>query len=200
MSAWEFIAAVAWPVAVVVVAVLYRPLLVSLLNGGLRAVRAGPFELAWDQTRSATTARVRSEPLRAVSTGSVSSLTPESISGLVEADPRQAIIDMYEVLRQGLRRGLEEAGVDADADADALELCRIGERAGVLPPSVTDAVVGLNVLRNLAMHAPSDEHLQPQKAREYVAMAEAALYAASVALAKHVRSRPREAGRIPNAA
>lgn len=201
MSVWEFMATVAWPVAIVVVAVLYRPLLTSLLNGGLRSVRAGPFELAWEQTRSATGSPADMERPQSATPRSISSLTPPRIGSLIDTDPRQAILEMYEVVRRGLRRGLAEAGVDPDEEADALELCREGERAGLFPPRVTDAVMGLNVLRNLALHAPGGEQLRPERAREYVAMAEGALYAAAIALAQGQRSgQAQESKPIPHAA
>lgn len=182
MSPWEFIAAVAWRMAAIVVAVLYRPLVTSVLGRTLSKVRAGPFELAWEQTRSATGPLAPTEQPRSGTGGSISSLTPRQVGELIETDPRQARLEMYEVLRRGLRRGLAEAGVDTEAEADALQLCRAGERAGLFPSRVTDAVVGLNVLRNLALHAPSDEQLRPERAREYVATAEGSLYAASIAL------------------
>src|SRR5436309_14410558 len=80
MSVWEFVAAVAWPVALLVIAVLYRPLIATLLKGSLRSVRAGPFELAWEQTRSATGAAAETQQRRSEVGVSVSSLTRQAIT------------------------------------------------------------------------------------------------------------------------
>lgn len=49
MSPIEFIASIAWPAVILIVALVYRRLLTDLVTGGVTRLRAGPFELAWDQ-------------------------------------------------------------------------------------------------------------------------------------------------------
>lgn len=105
---------------------------------------------------------------------------------LAGSDPRGAILGAYEAVRAALRAGLVEAGLAIeDGDLDALDLAREAESRGIVPPAVTDAVLGLNVLHNLAKHAPSRE-MSTTRAHEYLAMADGALYAFSAALSKHL--------------
>jgi hypothetical protein len=49
VSAIEFIARIAWPSVILIVALIYRMPLTGLITGGVTRFRAGPFELAWDQ-------------------------------------------------------------------------------------------------------------------------------------------------------
>jgi hypothetical protein len=90
-----------------------------------------------------------------------------------------------------LRRGLEEVGVEVDNVADGLDalgLVRVAETRHIVPPEVTDAMLGLNVLYNLARHAPERE-MSPARAYEYLAMADGALYAFATAATRHGGSR-----------
>jgi hypothetical protein len=90
-------------------------------------------------------------------------------------------LDAYGVVRRTLEDGLKEAGVEVDAgQLDALDLAREAERHHLSGSKVTDAVLGLNVLYNLAKHALSNE-MSPARAFEYLAMADGALYAFSAA-------------------
>ena len=196
MSAIEFIARIAWPAVILIVALIYRRPLADLIAGGVTRFRAGPFELAWDQAKSGV------ERSRASSSASPSSSTPSPIrpsvgllggelSALAESNPRETVLRTYETVRQAIRRGLEEVGVELDDDADSLDalgLVRIAETRNIVPPEVTDAVLGLNVLYNLAEHAPERE-MSPSRAYEYLAMADAALYAFATAAARHSGSR-----------
>ena len=76
-------------------------------------------------------------------------------------------------------------GANIDPDGlDALGLAREAESQGIVPAEVTDAVLGLNVLHNLALHAPMCE-MSPVRAYEYLAMADGALYSFASALKNH---------------
>ena len=52
VSALEFIAAVAWPLAALVIAVLYRRAITAILSGQVGRMRAGPLEVEWRRTLS----------------------------------------------------------------------------------------------------------------------------------------------------
>lgn len=189
----EFIAQISWPTAIVIVALLYRRLLTDLIAGGVTRLRAGPFELAWDQAKSGVQGRPASVEAPATSMDSTEppvSLLGTEIVDLASTDPRAAVLRAYEAVREAFRRGLKEAGVDMDTDGlDALGLVREAESQGVVPATVTDAVLGLNVLHNLAKHAPSRE-MSPARAYEYLAMADGALYSFATAVKKHQAAGP----------
>jgi hypothetical protein len=166
--------------------------LTDLIAGGVTHLRAGPFELAWDQVKSGVErpkASNRPAGLPKVASGDAgtpyTSLLGTEIADLANSDPREAVLRAYEAVREAFRRGLEEVGVRIDADGlDALGLVRDAESQGIVSAEVTDAVLGLNVLHNLALHAPVRE-MSPARAYEYLAMADGALYSFATALKKH---------------
>lgn len=199
IDALDFISRIAWPAVILVVALMYRRLLTKLVTGGITHVRAGPFELAWDQAKSGVERRTstveRVPHLRSTGTPSA---PPESLLGselaeLAESDPREAIFAAYGRVQEALQRALADMGVShTEAETlDALSLVRLTESSGLTPPETTDAVVGLNVLHNLAKHAPGSG-LSASRAYEYLAMADGALYSLASAL-KHQRPKERSA-------
>jgi hypothetical protein len=115
----------------------------------------------------------------------IRSLLGSEIADLANSEPREAVLCAYEAVREAFRRGLEEVGVKIDAAGlDALGLAREAESQGIVSAEVTDAVLGLNVLHNLALHAPVRE-MSPVRAYEYLAMADGALYSFATALKQH---------------
>jgi hypothetical protein len=176
---------------VLIVALLYRRLLNALISGGVTRLRAGPFELAWNQAKSglerpSRSAKVRSVAAPADTAGPRTSLLGADLVNLAETDAREAILRAYEAVREALGRALQDAGIEVESESlDALSLVREAESHGVTPPETTDAVLGLKVLGNLARHAPSRE-LSPARAYEYLAMTDGALYSLATALKKHL--------------
>ena len=65
---------------------------------------------------------------------------------------------------------------------------------GVLEASTVDAVQGLRMLRNVAVHAP--EPIPAQKAKEFVEMANAVAFAISMNVKRYAAraDRPKAAG------
>jgi hypothetical protein len=192
ISLIEFIAKVAWPVSILVIALVYRRLLNDLLAENVTRLRAGPFELAWDQAKSgvarprqASEANTRPALVPTDTTEAVyTSLLDTDIGALADSDPREAVLCAYDAVREAFRQGLAEAGVENDANGlDALGLVREAESRGLVPSETTDAVLGLNVLHNLAKHAPMHE-MSPSRAYEYLAMADGALYSFATAIKK----------------
>jgi hypothetical protein len=113
------------------------------------------------------------------------SLLDTNIRDLADSDPREAVLQTYDAVREAFRQGLAEAGVEIDSDGlDALGLVREAESRGIVPSETTDAVLGLNVLHNLAKHSPVRE-MSPSRAYEYLAMADGALYSFATAIKKH---------------
>lgn len=185
----EFIAEVAWPAAILIVALVYRRLVGDLIAGGITRLRAGPFELAWDRAKSGLESsrppsqiRSASDSSEAVTGASFSFLDPKLVD-LASSNPRQAVLCAYEAVQEALRTDLSDLGVTFGPDLDALALAREAESRGIVPPEVTDAVLGLNILHNLAKHAPVRD-MSPAKAYEFLAMADGALYSLTTAMKK----------------
>lgn len=144
MSPVEFLAEVAWPVAVLVIAILYRKPLGRLVGGERTTLKAGPFELAWEQARPTLP---RPAPLSAEIGAQVASPAGRLASLLVDLareSPAEAVIAAYGHLGEAFKRGLNEIGVDVHADRDdPLALAREAEAAGVTGPEITHALEGL---------------------------------------------------------
>jgi len=192
ISLIEFIAKIAWPASILIIALVYRRLLTDLIAGGVTRLRAGPFELAWDQAKSGVERPRQSGQANAPPNlvpaadagGAHTSLLDTDIRDLADSDPREAVLRAYEAVREAFRHGLAEAGVEIDPDGlDALGLVREAESRGIVPSETTDAVLGLNVLHNLAKHSPVRE-MSPSRAYEYLAMADGALYSFATAVKK----------------
>lgn len=58
MSAPEFISSVAWPVTVLVVALLFRKSITEMLSGNLTRMKAGPLVMEWQRTVSEVEAEI----------------------------------------------------------------------------------------------------------------------------------------------
>ena len=87
----------------------------------------------------------------------------------VEASYQQvgrALVDMIEKSEPGSATGLNVA-----------QLARAAHARGLISTANLDAVEGLGVMHTMAVLDANGEHLEPAKAREYVALAQAVLYA-----------------------
>jgi len=188
VSTEQFIASLvqslAWPAALVLVAVVFRVQLRRLLTGQLRRLKAGPIEAEFDRLIS----HVRTElPLVQAVPGAVA--VSDELSDLVRTSPRAAILEAHERIEALLRDALEQAGerVD-DADSAAALARRAGDRELITPQSA-NAVEGLAVMRNLAAHEVSGE-VTPEGATRYLVLADSVLFALRANLR---RPRPADA-------
>lgn len=195
MSPVEFIAAIAWPVAILVIAIIYRAPLGRLVGGERTKLKAGPFELAWESARPnlprPALAAVDSDARLSASGGRLASTLVDQ----ARESPGEAVLAAYSQLGEAFTRGLKELGIGIDAEQnDPLALAREAERKGVIGPEITHAIEGLDILRNLAARRPS-QALSEGRAFEYLAMADAVLYAIAGALSKHTAQ---DAGEAPS--
>lgn len=185
MNPLEFVAAVAWPVAILSVALIYRAPLARLVAGERTTLKAGPFELAWENARPSLPrpVPVSVDPRSRLSrpTGRLASLLVD----LAREAPVEAIVTAYRQLGEAFGHGLAEVGIELDAAPnDALALAGEAERAGVTGPEITNAVQGLQVLCGLAEHGPQGP-VSEGRAFEYLAMADSVLYSIAAALSKY---------------
>ena len=166
MSTEQFIASLvdslAWPVALVLVAVVYRDQLRGLLTGQLRRLKAGPIEAEFDRLIS----HVRTEvpPVQAV---------PEvvSVSDVAGTSPRAVILKAHERIEALLGDALEQAGEHVDDADSAAALARRAGARGLITPQSVNAVEGLAVMSNLAAHDISGE-VTPARAAGYLVLAD----------------------------
>lgn len=175
MTTLEFIASLAaslaWPAALVMVALLLRKYLPELFRA-LKRVKFSGLELELERARvevQAFSTQDRStDPLGAPT--SDSTLTAEVIG-----DPTASILHNYRRLEDELRKHLSDAGIDDSKGRSAPQLAAIGVREGVFTDSAAEAVKGVSVMRNLVAHGRADR-VTAKEATEYAVLIEATLF------------------------
>ncbi len=173
MSDLEFIAALvkalAWPVVVVVVVLLFRRQLAKLLGQPLRSLRAGPLEANWDLQA----AELRTELADSTSPGpDGSSGATTDLAPLAATAPVAAVLQAFSRIEDRLHELL----ADEPGRGSALQLARRASDLRLISPEAVRAVEGAAVLRNLVAHGgPTD--LDEPRARDYLALVDAVLFA-----------------------
>jgi hypothetical protein len=100
----------------------------------------------------------------------------EELLPVAEIAPATAIVDAYARVEEELRQRLVSKGVTRVYQTSAPELVRLAASNNLLKPQTVQAFLGLGVLRNLAIHG-GDTEISPEKAMEYVALADGVLFA-----------------------
>lgn len=176
MSATEFIASVAWPVAVLVIAIVFRAPITEALRAAGGRVKADPFELEWKRNVSTVEADLGLPP--SISEGKIGGAAGK-LDELAEESPAAAIVESYGRLEQALRALLSGQGQKLDSRGGVLPLARMALEQGKITPETMNAIEGLDILRNLAVHGRQEE-LSPKRAHEFIALVQGVLYSFSV--------------------
>jgi hypothetical protein len=167
----EMTRALAWPVALIVVGLIFRPTVKGLLEGTrLRRIQKGEWSADFETA---------AKEVRAELPGPVQNLPEPAISGLREetqhlADiaPAAAVSQAWNQLEERVAAMAAQAGVTKRLLPEVL---RTLAEKGVVQPAVSDSILGLRNMRNLAVHAPP-KHLTAEKAREFVTMVDAIMW------------------------
>jgi hypothetical protein len=174
------IAAVAWPLVVLAVVLLFRRDVAALIRS-LRRVKAGPFEGEWDSQYATIAAQVEppsSAPADALERGpALMKRLPSGVWVLARKLPGAAIVRAHEEVERTLRDLLPP---DVQADVKGLPLtvtalARLALDHGLITPEARNAVESLAIMRNLAAHNPAG--VTEERALEYLELVEIILYA-----------------------
>ena len=179
----------AWPAgAVVIVTILRRPI-GAALGRGVRRVRAGPLEVEFDHELAVVREELRRIPELAEATPPplLQGSLVEELSRLAEASPRAAVLEAFGRIEARLADMLFPQGPESAGDlarwlmglgggSSGRLLARQAHDRGLISDETLAAVEGLSVLRNLAAHSPTDT-ISVDRARDYLALADAVLYA-----------------------
>lgn len=181
MTVLQFIASLvsslAWPLAVLVIAVIFRAQIRQLMSRPLRRFRAGPVEMEFDRLLSEVEVAVE-RPATAAPGEEQRSESPviEELEGLVTTSPVAAVMDAHAAVERELRDLVLEAAPDADVSRMAMgQLLRLALDHGVITPEAAKAVEGITVMRNLTAHGRANE-VTVERARDYLALVDAVLY------------------------
>jgi hypothetical protein len=179
VSALEFISSVAWPLTVLVIALVFRKSIIDMLSGQLLTrMKAGPFEANWERGVSEVEAELKQTFPTEEQRPSPESLMAE-LASLAERSPATAVLEAYARIEKELRHIVESPPVDPHLDLDRLgapALARVVHNAGRLSEQTVQAVEGVSVLRNLVAHGRAGD-ITRERAKEYLALADGVLYA-----------------------
>jgi len=166
----------AWPAAVLVIVILIRKPLQEAVTHRLRRLKAGPIEAEFDAEAAEVRDDVRRIPEVAAAEprqGEVS-LTDE-LAPLIDISPRAAVMEAFGRIEARLGDLLHAAGSPSPKRI-AWQVADLAFNENLISSEVLEAVLGLQKLRNLAAHGIHDE-ISRDRARDYVAMVDAVLYA-----------------------
>ncbi len=169
-----------WPAAVIVIVVFLRkPIRAALSHALLRRVKAGPVELEFDQLQAEVREELARSPelAKAPVPASVPSLR-EELSRLAEISPPSAVMEAFKRIEYRLVEMVEMSdspGTPPRRTQGSLGLARMARERDLISDETLAAIQGMSVLRNLAAHSGAD--ISVDRARDYLALADAVLYA-----------------------
>jgi hypothetical protein len=171
----SLVSSLAWPVAVVVILLLFREQLRKLLDTPLKRLKAGPsgVELEFDRIISEAAAQV--EPLPQLEPARESATA--DLADVAALSPAAAVLDGFTRVEEKLRTRLRDAGDQrADEQRGAMALTRYAGQKQLISPETVEAIRGLAVLRNLAAHGGATD-VTPDRAAEFLALVDAVIFA-----------------------
>jgi len=144
--------ALAWPIAIVVLSLIFRQHFGGLLEGvKLRRVQKGEWLADFETVAQEVRAELPSQGRTLSETvHSEPSLTEET-KRLVELAPAAAVSQAWNQLEDRVIAGAASTGI---TQTRLPEVLRAMVDKGIIKPSVSDSILGLRNMRNLAVHAP----------------------------------------------
>lgn len=172
-AAAEILAAIAWPVAILTLVLVFRKPLLGALRG-LVEFKWGSASFTFDRKLDQLAESV-------AGSGDLPDKPREIWRTLASSsegdDPRTVIIKSYVALEQWVLENFPAQGIPAtrgDRSRPLMEMVREAVNQGKLAPTMVTQVQGLQTLRNLAVHSPTDP--TREQATEFETLAGAVLY------------------------
>jgi len=182
MTTLQFIASLvrslAWPAAVILLALIFKAQIRQLTSRPLRRLKAGPLDMEFDRLGAEVEAAVGQGPLASVAgQGSIQTPVIEGLEVLATSSPIAAVMDAHAAVEQAIRDLI--LTVDPEANVSRMsvgQLLRLATDRDLVAPETAKAVEGITIMRNLAAHGRASE-VTLDRARDYLALTEAVLYA-----------------------
>lgn len=168
----EMTKALAWPLAVVAIGIIFRRHFTSLFDGvRLRRIEKGEFRAEFEMV-----AQEILEDLPKMGKVPTAEVLPHTvqkkIEHLVGVSPLDAILQAWNQVEGKVNAASARARLARGNFPEAVhELVA----KGLLQNMTGDSILGLQKLRNLAVHGPP-ERIAAKEAREFIALAEAAIW------------------------
>lgn len=165
------VASLAWPVVVLIIAILFRDRIKELL-GRIRTVKAFGAEGTFDPKEAETKvalAKATSVGLDGMGAagGEDSGWRPLTfrLNAIAAADPRAAVLQAYEEVERTLRTRMSAQGLGGVEGLADYDLANVALQMGVISQETAAALRDVVVQRNLAAH---DRDVDSSKALEYL--------------------------------
>lgn len=183
----EILKAAAWPVATLLLALMFRAPVTNLFQGlRLRRLKRGDWEADFQETSAEVRREIAALASPATGTGGPTPLVIDDSDLSTGAPAVAAVARAWNQIEALIENTAREAGVTG---ATFPEKLRALAEKGFLDPSTVDAVNGLRIMRNLAVHSP--EPLAQEKAWEFIEMANGVAFAISMNLKKQLPAESR---------
>lgn len=172
----SLVSSLAWPVAVLVIALIFRAQIRQLMSRPIRRLRAGSVEVEFDRLMSEVQVSVETPAPVKGQAAPIASPVIEELEEIIPTSPVAAVLDAHSAVERELR-SLIAAG-DPSVDVTRMStgrLLREGVERGIITPETARAVEGITVMRNLAAHGRASE-ITPERARDYLALVDAVLF------------------------
>ena len=176
MNWLEFIAALvqglAWPIVILVIALLFRSEIRGLLSAQVRRLKAGPLEIEWERQVANVEAAVgiapTTQPL-----GADSAHLAEELSALAASNPPAAVFAAHDRVLTRLR-DLAGGGKPGPIAGTAIQLAHLAAHRGLVNAQTARAIEGITHLRNLAASNPAT--VTAERALDYLATADMVMF------------------------
>lgn len=173
----SLVSSLAWPVAVLVIALIFRAQIRQLMSRPIRRLRAGSVEVEFDRLMSEVQVAVETPtPSGEGHAATIASPVIEELEDIILTSPVAAVLDAHSAVERELRSLIAagDPGVDVTKMSTG-RLLREGVERGIITPETANAVEGITVMRNLAAHGRPSE-ITPERARDYLALVDAVLF------------------------
>lgn len=174
----EFVKALAWPVAIVVIVVFLRRPIVDILMqlaSGLRRLRAGQSDTEFDRIAG----QAKAELTATVSAGSQNAAAVPVLlrfAAAADDDPAAAISQSFGSVEAALRDLLGSSGkLVPVGTGDPTAIARFARDQGLVPESIVRAVDAVVTLRNSAAADP--QRVTKDQAVKFLGLVDALLFA-----------------------
>jgi len=178
VSLMEFIAAMTsalvWPILVGLAVVLFQRELRLWLAERPTKMKVGPVEAEWPRVLSHVERDLEQAGVPPPTELAVAGQLSDHLAEVSESSPMVAITEAVDAVDRRLRQGLSQASIAAPEQLGLTRLARLAREHGLIRPETEEAVAGLAVMRNLAVHGRA---VSTQQARDFLALADGVLFA-----------------------
>jgi hypothetical protein len=165
-----FIAALVWPVTVIVVVLVFRKEIATLLRSQVKRVKAGPFEMEWEPVMARLEVEVDSaQPLAAPPLGAAGGGLVVELADLARIAPDKAVMEAYSRVESRLLHLLETRSTTLTSARSPAAIAIILASSGVISRESADAVKEIATLRNLVVHGQGDQ-VTTEQAMKYLGL------------------------------